>query len=303
MARPDGARARPAPSGRDLGRRPRGGAARRHRGPHHRRSGPRSPRGSRRRDRAVDHRAPVPRAALDAAHDGPVSLWPPGRGTAGVSKRRAPSWPTSWGSIRDPSCRQLEVDILNQSAALTAPDARAGRPPTGPTSARAHRVHRPRRAARHFSELLGQQRLVTLVGPGGVGKTRVALELGQRALDVVAPTVLMVELAAVSGDDLIATVASAMANPSHRSDALVSSIGDSSLLLILDNCEHLVATCAELIDALLRSCRGLTGPGHQPRGAGRTRRGRVARAPSGHRGRRRAVRGARRGRRAHGGGR
>ena len=154
-----------------------------------------------------------------------------------------------------PELRQLEVDILNQSASLTAPD-----------SAPAHRTNlRPALTAcvgreEHLAllqDLLGQQRLVTLVGPGGVGKTRLALELGQRVLGTLTPTVLMIELAAVSSDDLIATVASAMANPSRSVDALVSSIGDSPLLLILDNCEHLVAACADLIDTLLRSRGGL----------------------------------------------
>ena len=156
-----------------------------------------------------------------------------------------------------PELRQLEVDILNQSSSLTAPDA--VRAPTHRTNLRPALTACVGREEQlvQLQQLLGRQRLMTLVGPGGVGKTRLALELGQRVLGSVAPTVLMVELAAVSSDDLIATVASAMANPSRSVDDLVSSIGDSPLLLILDNCEHLIAAGADLIDTLLRSCGGL----------------------------------------------
>ncbi|MEO8694063.1 MAG: BTAD domain-containing putative transcriptional regulator [Acidimicrobiales bacterium] len=156
-----------------------------------------------------------------------------------------------------PELRQLEIDILNQSASLAAPES--SRLPVGRTNLRPALTAYVGRDAQLalLQDLIGRQRLVTLVGPGGVGKTRLALELGQRALGALAPTVLMIELAAVTNDDLIATVAAAMATSGRTVDVLVSAIGESPLLLIFDNCEHLVATCADLIDALLRSCRGL----------------------------------------------
>ncbi|MEU4540988.1 BTAD domain-containing putative transcriptional regulator [Streptosporangium sp. NPDC023825] len=114
--------------------------------------------------------------------------------------------------------------------------------------------------------LLGEARLVTLVGPGGAGKTRLAGEVaaGERG------DVCFVELAPVLGEGEAAQAvlgalgvrdaglfpgsARPMPAPLAR---LVAVLADRPLLLVLDNCEHLVAEVAELADRLLAACPGL----------------------------------------------
>ncbi|HEX3647721.1 MAG TPA: AAA family ATPase, partial [Pseudonocardiaceae bacterium] len=121
------------------------------------------------------------------------------------------------------------------------------------------------------SALLRQGRLVSLVGAGGAGKTRLAVELAGRVGP--AGRVWFVELAPVREDaglaDLAPAVLSALelrdvrildTQPATRDplDRLVEQFGGRSGLLVLDNCEHLVAGAAELADALLRRCPTLT---------------------------------------------
>jgi predicted ATPase len=101
-------------------------------------------------------------------------------------------------------------------------------------------------------------------GAGGVGKTRLALEIGMSlaAMDGPAPVfpdgVWLVELAPVSDAGLVAdTVATALGIPASASAAwekLTGYLHARNLLLILDNCEHLIAACAELVETLLEDC-------------------------------------------------
>jgi predicted ATPase/DNA-binding SARP family transcriptional activator len=111
-------------------------------------------------------------------------------------------------------------------------------------------------------ELLEGTRLLTLTGPGGSGKTRLALEIAREAESDPGIDVWWVELAGLAEPGLIAQeVASTLrlvedpGRPVLRT--LVESIGSRRVLLVLDNCEHLVDACAVLGDALLRSCPGL----------------------------------------------
>jgi non-specific serine/threonine protein kinase len=107
--------------------------------------------------------------------------------------------------------------------------------------------------------LLGTTRLLTLTGAGGVGKTRLALEVGVRVLDECPDGVWLVELAALSDPDFLAqTVATAlgMRETPGRSpmDAVLVYLHERAAVLLLDNCEHLIAACARLVDTLLRAC-------------------------------------------------
>jgi predicted ATPase/DNA-binding CsgD family transcriptional regulator len=104
--------------------------------------------------------------------------------------------------------------------------------------------------------LLAEARLVTVTGPGGVGKTRLAAEVAQRVTSLVADGVWLAELASVSDPALVATaVAAALGVPPARDvpvvDSLAAVLARQQLLLVLDNCEHLLAAVAELCAALL----------------------------------------------------
>ncbi|MEQ4305173.1 BTAD domain-containing putative transcriptional regulator [Plantactinospora sp. B6F1] len=110
-------------------------------------------------------------------------------------------------------------------------------------------------------KLLGEARLVTLHGPGGAGKTRLAIEAaGQEPGEV-----FLVELAAVTaGADVASAVLAALklrdaalsgqGGPRDAADRLVTALADRAILLVLDNCEHLVADVARLVARLLGAC-------------------------------------------------
>ncbi len=110
--------------------------------------------------------------------------------------------------------------------------------------------------------LLQANRLVCLVGTGGVGKTRLAQEVGTLVLGSFPDGVWMVELAPVSDPAMLAkTVADTFGLPDqpNRSaeDVLFTFLPDRSLLLVLDNCEHLIAASAALVESLLERCPNL----------------------------------------------
>jgi predicted ATPase len=105
-------------------------------------------------------------------------------------------------------------------------------------------------------ELLTKTRLLTLTGPGGVGKTRLALRLAQAVLDEYPAGVYVVELAALTEPGLLPqAVAQSVGVPEQggRSllETLASVLGTRSSLLLLDNCEHLIAASASLVASLL----------------------------------------------------
>ncbi len=108
-------------------------------------------------------------------------------------------------------------------------------------------------------KLLLDNRLLTLTGPGGSGKTRLALEVAKALVEAFEDGVWLVELASLSDPDLVAqTVASALGVREQPNRTLVETLtdalGEKETLLILDNCEHLVEACARLTETLLRAC-------------------------------------------------
>ncbi|MBV8344981.1 MAG: adenylate/guanylate cyclase domain-containing protein [Candidatus Eremiobacteraeota bacterium] len=110
--------------------------------------------------------------------------------------------------------------------------------------------------------LVHEHPLVTLVGTGGVGKTRVALQVGADLLDGSGDGVWFVDLAPLSDSSLVAgTVAAALGVREQRERPILETLQhylrSKHLLLILDNCEHVVEETARIADAILRSCAGL----------------------------------------------
>jgi predicted ATPase/DNA-binding SARP family transcriptional activator len=159
-----------------------------------------------------------------------------------------------------PELRALETAILHHDPALGAPSPPSAPPPERPrrrTNARSRltRLVGRERELGEIAELLAGHRLVTLVGPGGAGKTRLAVETAHRALAGGDGDVIVVELAAVGDPDAVAaTVAAAFDLPDPEVQPLArvrEHCGGRDVLVILDNCEHLVDAAAGAAEALL----------------------------------------------------
>ena len=105
-------------------------------------------------------------------------------------------------------------------------------------------------------------RLVTLSGSGGIGKTRLAVEISRGLADEYADGVRMVELAALKNPRLVVQTVADVLKVRERpgravDDAVVDSLRQQQLLLVLDNCEHLIQACAEFAEMVLRACPAL----------------------------------------------
>jgi non-specific serine/threonine protein kinase len=109
------------------------------------------------------------------------------------------------------------------------------------------------------ARLVAAHRLVTLTGTGGCGKTRLALQAAAGASPPFPDGIWLVELATVADPALVPQAVAAVVRVNDASGrpltaALVAALRRRRLLLVLDNCEHLVGACAALADALLRAC-------------------------------------------------
>jgi predicted ATPase/DNA-binding SARP family transcriptional activator len=115
------------------------------------------------------------------------------------------------------------------------------------------------REIREVQRLLLATRLLTLVGTGGTGKTRLALEAAQASRGLYADGVWLVELAAIRREEeVVRAVADVFgvreAPGATLVDGVARHLGDRQLLLVLDNCEHLVDACAALCHRIARAC-------------------------------------------------
>jgi non-specific serine/threonine protein kinase len=114
-----------------------------------------------------------------------------------------------------------------------------------------------------IAALLGTVRMVTVVGPGGVGKTRLSLRAAAAVADQFPDGVWLADLAGISDPSLLApAVAAALGLPGEdeaaQGAALLGYLRGKRLLLILDTCEHLVDACAAFADTVLRASPGVT---------------------------------------------
>jgi predicted ATPase/class 3 adenylate cyclase len=110
-----------------------------------------------------------------------------------------------------------------------------------------------------LKRLLPTARLLTLTGSGGCGKTRLSLQVAADLLEQFPDGAWLVELAPLSDSDLVPpTVASVLGLKEEPGkpiiQTLIEYLKDKRLLLLLDNCEHLLEACAKFADALLRHC-------------------------------------------------
>ena len=167
-----------------------------------------------------------------------------------------------------PHLRHLEAAMLAQDPSLGPP---AQEPDAGSVRhnlpARATSFVGRWRERREVGKLLGEHRLVTLTGPGGVGKTSLALEVAAERVDERPGGVWLVELGAVSeGDLVVPAVASALGvrepggmgtDRRPLADRLVDRVAATEPLLVLDSCEHLVEACAALVAMLLAAAPSL----------------------------------------------
>ncbi len=118
------------------------------------------------------------------------------------------------------------------------------------------------REMRDVAHLLERHRLVTLVGAGGSGKTRLALQVAAHLMDVYPDGIWWVDLAGLADPTVVPqAVAVALRVREQSATPLLTTLGDflqsRTALLLLDNCEHLLAGCGQLAGALLTRCPGV----------------------------------------------
>lgn len=112
-----------------------------------------------------------------------------------------------------------------------------------------------------LADALGEHRLVTIAGPGGSGKTRLALEVAQARSTATDEGIVIVDLAAIAEPELVPQAVGAAAGMQSTGDATpaqaIARIGEvlasRRLLIVLDNCEHVLDAAARVADALLRA--------------------------------------------------
>ncbi len=155
-----------------------------------------------------------------------------------------------------PELRSLEEQILLHDATTTGAGPRWLPPPSGDLVGRSVEIE-------DLLARMAQGRLLTLTGPGGVGKTRLAMELGRLVVERGDQPVFLADLSSVFDESAVDAIlaASAGVQPHPNSEPLASMIEylrPRKALLIVDNCEHLAPTVARLLAALGRSCPQLT---------------------------------------------
>ncbi len=114
-----------------------------------------------------------------------------------------------------------------------------------------------------LAEEITSARVVTLIGPGGVGKTRPAIEIGRTIADRFADGVWLAELATIAEPEQVAdAVASTLGCPTQAGlsvrESIVDRLRGRHLLLVLDNCEHVIAAAAELVRAIVAGSASVT---------------------------------------------
>lgn len=157
-----------------------------------------------------------------------------------------------------PELGELETAILRRDPAIER-----ARPASSPGNLPHRLTELVGRAedARRVTSAMAQSRLVTLTGVGGVGKTRLALHVAAELTHGYPDGVWLCELAGV-GDEAVATALATALDVQQRdapsvTSRLVGYLRAKSMLIVLDNCEHVLTATAQLADALLGGCPGV----------------------------------------------
>ena len=160
--------------------------------------------------------------------------------------------------------RRLEEDVLLQRPHLDwrPPAAAVVEVPSNLPPPRSSFVGRQTEVD-ELDKLLGSRQLLTVVGPGGVGKTRLALEVAGRVRSRFPDGVWVVELASLTDPSLVAVAVAQAVQVREQLGAsplaaLARALTSRRLLLLLDNCEHLVGAAAGLADAVLEAAPSIT---------------------------------------------
>jgi predicted ATPase/DNA-binding winged helix-turn-helix (wHTH) protein len=114
-------------------------------------------------------------------------------------------------------------------------------------------------AVQHLLDLVSAYRVVTLAGPGGIGKTRLALEVAHGLAPVFRGERWFIELGSLSDPDLVPSAAAGVLGLELGGDlisptSIARAIGGRQILLILDSCEHVIDAAAELAETIVRMC-------------------------------------------------
>ena len=163
-----------------------------------------------------------------------------------------------------PSLRELEAQILAQAPHLAPEEPAASSPPTEGNLAPAITTFVGREDdVAGLAELLTRARVVTLVGVGGVGKSRLALRVAETVASRFPDGTWIVELARVATPEAVPhAVATALRTARTAAgdliDLLVDALRARCLLLVVDNCEHVLPAAAALVETLARRCPKLT---------------------------------------------
>jgi predicted ATPase/DNA-binding SARP family transcriptional activator len=172
-----------------------------------------------------------------------------------------------------PALRRLEDDMLQQRRDLEVPAAPGSPADMAPVPARPVRL--PSNLPVRLTSFVGREddlaeierlcagaRLVTLLGSGGVGKTRLAVEVASRVLNEHPDGVFLVELAPLSDagglcQQVLAALGVGEDDRHSPRETLAAHVASRRMLLVLDNCEHLVDACAVLVEELLSAGPGV----------------------------------------------